>query len=167
MDEVVSKHHADGTPAVFVTNKLVVIAPRSNPARIHSVADLATNGVKVVLAAAGVPAGDYARQMFEGLGIGKDVAHNVVSNEIDDKSVVAKVLLGDADAGVVYVTDLTPDVQSKVTAIQIPAHDNVIASYPIAPVTGGDNLADGRLFVRFVLSAEGRRVLDAAGFGSP
>ncbi|MDP9227302.1 MAG: molybdate ABC transporter substrate-binding protein, partial [Actinomycetota bacterium] len=157
MTTVTSSQLATGPPQEFATNRLVIITPRSNPAGIKTPRDLARPGVKLVLAAPGVPAGDYARQMFDNLGIRQAAERNVVSNEVDDKSVVSKVLLGDADAGIVYVTDLTPDVRPRLTAVRIPRSDNIVARYPIAMLKNGSNSAGGRLFMQLVLSPAGKK----------
>ena len=135
----------------------------SNPAGTSSVADLARPGVKLVLAAEGVPAGDYARQILANAGIARQALANVVSNEVDVKGVLQKVASGDADAGIVYVTDLTPDVASSVKGITIPGNLNVIAIYPIALVDGSRDSALASRFVRYVLGP-GVRVLNRFGF---
>ena len=99
--------------ADFVQNKLVVITPPDNPADITSLEDLAEPGVQVVLAAEGVPVGDYARQALESAGLTDAVLANVVSNEEDDASVVAKITAGEADAAIVYVSDVTSAVAPR------------------------------------------------------
>jgi len=119
--------------------------------------------VKLVLAAAGVPAGDYARAILQNAGVSKAALANVVSNEEDDQSVVAKVLSGDADAGIVYVTDLTPDTSGKVTLVSIPVALNVIATYPIAVVTGSQEVNLAKRFVDYVLG-DGQQTLAQYGF---
>jgi molybdate transport system substrate-binding protein len=101
------------------------------------------------------------------LGIRESAAKNVVSNEVDDKGVVSKVLFGDADAGIVYVTDLTPDVSSKLDIVRIPKQDNVIAHYPIIAMKNGAQQYSGRRFVRLVMSVKGQRILRGFGFGPP
>ena len=128
--------------ADFATNQLVIITPSDDPANIGSVDDLANEGVQVVLAAEGVPVGDYAREMLDNAGISKDVLANVVSNEPDDASVVAKVSSGEADAGIVYTSDITT---ADVGSVAVPADINVIATYPIAVVTGATAIRSGHL----------------------
>ncbi len=157
-----------GTPGVsdradFAKNRLVVVVPASDPAGITSVDDLGDSGVKLVLAAEGVPAGDYAREALDNAGISGRALANVVSNEIDVRGVLQKVASGDADAGIVYVTDVTPDVAAKVTAIPIPDDVNVIATYPIAVVDGAAAGDLATQFVRYVLGP-GQLVLRWAGF---
>ena len=147
----------------FVTNRLILVVPAANPAGIRSLDDLARSGVKLVLAAAGVPAGDYARQVLANAGIAQQALANVVSNEVDVKGVLQKVASGDADAGIVYVTDLTPDVENSVEGITIPGHLNVVATYPIAVVDGSQDPALAGQFVRYV-QGPGLRVLNQFGF---
>ena len=154
-------------PQLFATNRLVIITPKTGSARIQTPVDLGDPGIKLVLAAPGVPAGDYAREILDNLGIRKAAEKNVVSNEVDDKGVVSKVLLGDADAGIVYVTDLTSDVSSKLDVVRIPKQDNVIAHYPIIALKNGAQQYSGRRFVRLVMSARGQRILRGFGFGPP
>lgn len=148
-------------PRDFATNRLVVIVPRNDPAGIHSPADLARPGVEVVLAAPKVPAGHYARAVLGKLGIAGSV--HVVSNEQDVEGVVSKVRLGEADAGICYVTDVTSKVAPQVRKIAIGPKANVVATYQIAAVSSVPAAAD---FVRFVDSA-GLRVLARYGFGAP
>lgn len=161
-----------GTPAVFARNRLVVIVPAANPAAIASPRDLAKPGVKLDLAAPAVPVGNYAREAFAkmarnpsfGSGFAAAVAKNVVSNESDVKQVLAKVQLGEVDAGVVYETDVTPSVRAAVKEIAIPDQFNVIAEYPIAVVSGAPNPAGARAFIAYVLSPAGQAVLARYGF---
>ncbi|MFB3737732.1 MAG: molybdate ABC transporter substrate-binding protein [Candidatus Velamenicoccus archaeovorus] len=150
----------------FARNELAIIVPEGDPAGISGLADLAEPGVKLVLAAQGVPAGDYARQLFDRAGIADAALANVVSNEEDVKGVLTKVLSGDADAGIVYVTDVTPDVADRVTTIQIPHDVNVIATYPIAVVTGSKEADLAQRFVDDVLG-DGQRILARYGFLPP
>jgi molybdate transport system substrate-binding protein len=146
----------------FARNRLVVVVPSTNPAHIHSIGDLAHPGVKLVLAAPGVPAGDYARVILRNAGILKAALANVVSNEIDVRSVLAKLASGDADAGIVYVTDAATG-GTGIVAIPIPAKLNVTATYPIAVVRGAPDAATASAFVRFVLGP-GQVTLRQAGF---
>jgi molybdate transport system substrate-binding protein len=151
----------------FARNRLVIIVPPDDPAKIESLADLGNDGVKLVLAAEGVPAGDYAREALRAAGVGATAEANVVSNEQDDKAVVQKVLLGEADAGIVYRTDLTADVASQVKAISIPEQQNVIATYAIAAVAGRPSIATARAFVDYVTGPAGQRTLRAFDFLPP
>lgn len=172
MDRLVSAGLiAAGTRADFATNRLVVILPPDNPAGLVSLVDLARPRLKLVLADASVPAGKYARQILENLGqdpvygprFSEKVLSNVVSNETDVEVVVTKVQLGEADAGIVYVSDSVafPDLKT----IAIPAHFNVIAKYPIASLAASPQPALASAFVADVLSPEGQAVLKKWGFG--
>jgi molybdate transport system substrate-binding protein len=152
-------------PQVFATNKLVLIVPRANPAGIHSVPDLARDGVKLVVGAEGVPIGDYTRKVLENMGASQ-VLRNVVSDEDDVKGVVSKVTLGEADAGFVYATDVKP-VADKVTALELSDEAQARVEYPIAVVRGTDDEQAARSFVEALLGAEGRQALSQAGFGLP
>jgi len=147
--------------SVFARNRLVVIAPKDST-RVAAFADLAVPGVKLVVAAASVPAGKYARQALDQGGL-HAALRNIVSNEVDVKSVVQKVVLGEADAGIVYATDVTPTVAARVRTVPIPDAYNVIASYPIARVKGTRYEALAGAFEAYVLGP-GQDALRAAGF---
>ncbi|MFN2594652.1 MAG: molybdate ABC transporter substrate-binding protein [Actinomycetota bacterium] len=166
MGTVAQAHKIYGHPTQFATNRLEVITPTDNPGGISSIQDLARPGVTVVLAASGVPSGDYARQIFVKLGIYEAVTANVVSNELDDQSVVSKVRLGEADAGIVYVSDLSGGANGQVRPVPIPKSSNVVAKYEIAPLKDASYLLGGRLFEEFVLSTQGQAVLRKYGFGA-
>ena len=162
MSSVVEKGQVDGEPAVFARNRLVAIVPRTNPARIGRLEDLGRRGTKIVLAAEVVPVGKYSREALGKLagaeGYPEDYDHrvlaNVVSQEENVKSVVAKVQLGEADAGVCYLTDVTPQIKPNVKEITIPPALNTQADYPIA-TTKGSNAAGGQAFTNFVLAPAG------------
>jgi molybdate transport system substrate-binding protein len=148
----------------FARNVLVVIVPAGDPAGIVAVDGLGERGIKLVLAAEGVPVGDYAREMVANAGIADEALANVVSNEDDVKGVVQKVALGEADAGIVYRTDVTPSVAEDLDAIDVPDDVNVVAVYPIAALAGASEHARG--FVEYVLGP-GQDTLRAAGFLPP
>lgn len=162
----------DRDPAIFARNQLIVIMPRSNPARIGRLQDLAGRGIKLVLAGEAVPAGKYSRDILQNLSqvdgypsnFQSRVLANVVSNEETVKGVVTKVQLGEADVGMVYRTDVTPELRRFVTVLEIPEAQNVLASYPIATVRGSSNAEGGRAFVAFVLSPEGQGIMRQHGF---
>ena len=153
-------------PRVFATNRLIVIVPRANPGRIGSVNDLRRRGVKLVIGTRTVPVGMYARLALARLGIARDVLRNVVSEESDVRGVVAKVALGQADAGFVYATDARV-AAGKVRAIRLPARAQPTVRYEIAVVATSPRRAAAHAFVRRVLSQAGRRELLRAGFGVP
>ncbi|MGH3001705.1 MAG: molybdate ABC transporter substrate-binding protein [Gaiellaceae bacterium] len=152
-------------PRVFATNRLVLIVPRSNPAHIHSVYDLRRRGVKLVVGARGVPVGDYTRKLLADLRL-SSVSRQVVSYEDDVKLVVAKVALGEADAGIAYRTDVKP-ARGKVLSIALPARAQPVVKYELCVVHGARHPGLAASFVRKVLGSRGRRVLRAAGFGLP
>jgi molybdate transport system substrate-binding protein len=155
---------------IFVTNRLLVILPASNPANVQLLEDLARPGIKLILAAEEVPAGKYARQILSNLdgdpALSPDfsarVLANVVSNETDARQVVAKVQLGEGDAGIVYVSDAVaaPDLLT----LSIPDEYNVVAQYPIAVLASAPEAELAAAFVDYVLSAEGQAVLQKWGF---
>jgi molybdate transport system substrate-binding protein len=153
-------------PAVFATNRLVILVPRSNPARIGSAYDLRRSGVKLVVGDPSVPIGSYTRQILDTLGITSEVLKNVVSQETDVKGIVAKVALGEADAGFVYVTDAKA-VASKTKTIPLPTWAQPPIRYEIAVVSSTSRAKAARAFVAKVLSKRGRALLAAAGFGLP
>jgi molybdate transport system substrate-binding protein len=156
---------------VFARNRLVVIVPRSNPGRIKRLEDLARPGTKLVVAAAAVPAGRYTREALRKLAAApgfpaeydRRALANVVSEEENVKSVAAKVQLGEADAGLVYRSDVTPAVSEQVRVFDIPDRFNVIASYPIALLASSRNGGTARRFLELVLSDEGQGVLQRHG----
>jgi len=172
MSAVQDSGYLAGTPTTFVTNRLVVIVPRSNPGQIERLEDLARHGTRIVLAADRVPAGRYARQVLLNLSqrsgfesnFAQRVLADVVSNESNVRSVATKVQLGEADAGIVYVSDVTPAIAARVRRIDIPDADNVIAHYPLALLRRARHPDAGRSFIGLVLSPEGQRVLTRNGF---
>jgi molybdate transport system substrate-binding protein len=153
-------------PQVFAKNRLVVLVPRANPAGIHSVYDLRRKGLKVVIGDKSVPIGSYTRQILDTLGITNDVLANVVSQETDVKGIVAKVALGEADAGFVYFTD-SRSVAKQSKTIGLPAWAQPPIRYEIAVVRSTKRAAAARAFVARVLSKRGRLALKRAGFGLP
>lgn len=163
MDDV-AEHGAGVTiRADFARNELIVITPADDPAGIARIEDLAAPGVQLVLAAEGVPAGDYARAVLENAGIREAALANLVSNEEDVKAVVQKVALGEADAGVVYRTDETGAVAADLRTIEIPDGINVVATYPIGVHADSEAPDLAAAFVDFVLG-EGRMTLGRLGF---
>ena len=161
-----------GQPQIFARNLLVVVVPAKNPAGIHTLQDLAKPNIKLVLTNKEVPVGNYARQALEkmsqdpafGTDFSKRVLANLVSEETNVRQVASKVQLGEADAGIVYSTDVTPTIRDAVRVIQIPPELNVIAKYPIAVVKGANNEAGARAFITYVLSPAGQAILVRHGF---
>jgi molybdate transport system substrate-binding protein len=171
MDMVIAANLAiQEAPKNFLTNKLIVILPANNPGNVQTLQDLARPGLKLVLAAKTVPVGKYALQALDRMSkdpsFGADfkikVLANVVSEENDVKQVVAKVQLGEADAGIVYCSDSIAAPELK--TIEIPVNLNIIATYPIAAMTNAlqPELASG--FIAYVLSADGQAVLKKWSF---
>ena len=152
-------------PIVFARNRLVVIVPRANPANIRSVFDLKKPGVKLVIGDASVPVGSYTRTVLANMGL-TSVLSNVVSQETDVRSVLVKVVLGEADAGFVYRTDALT-VPGKVRTITIPAWAQPKQSYEIAVLKSTSNRSAAVLFVNKVMSKRGQTVLRKAGFLAP
>jgi molybdate transport system substrate-binding protein len=161
-------------PTIFTHNKLVVITPANNPAGLNSLQDLTKPNLKLVLAGPEVPVGRYTRQSLEKLSrpqmfgamFQTYVQQNVVSEEDTVKGVVAKVQLGEADAGIVYASDVTPAVADAMRVIEIPNEYNIIANYPIAVITDSAKPKLAQQFVDFVLSPAGQKIMTEYGFQS-
>src|SRR5512132_2299830 len=151
-----------GTPQNFASNLLQVVVEKGNPKGVKALEDLANPDLKVVLAAPDVPAGKYAQQALEKAG----VTVKPVSQEDNVKAVVTKVSLGEADAGIVYVTDVTAG-GDKVQGVDIPREQNVVATYPIATVKAGKAQDKVQAFMDLVLSDQGQQVLSKYGFLPP
>jgi len=150
-------------PVVFTRNTLVVVVPRSNPAGIRSVYDLTKRGLKLVVAAPGVPVGSYTLQVLKNMNLSARVQNNIVSQETDVREVLSKVALGEADAGFVYSTD-AKTVSTRVKTIKVPAWAQPKVQYGICVVTASAHKADAQAFVKRVLSKSGQAKLLAAGF---
>lgn len=183
-DVYASANEAQYTPLVeqklvaagqaFARNRLTVIAPRNNP-RVATLTDLARPGVKLVIADRAVPVGDSTRRMLaaiDGAGTsGKDfsarVLKNVVSEEPNVRQVALKVGLGEADAAVVYATDVTPTLRPLVRVIPLPTRFNQSARYPLGTVQSSRNPDAARAFVAYVLSPDGQKILRKWGFQAP
>jgi molybdate transport system substrate-binding protein len=173
MRRVTNAGLADGTPTLFAKNRIVLITPKGNPARIDGLPSITRPGVKLVLAEAAEPVGRYAREAFAnmaGHGYPRDYARtverNVVSNEMNEKAVVAKIALGEGDAGVVYATDIIPEIAAQVNVFPFPSGVTPDILYPIVVLKHAQDLAAARAFVSFILG-DGRRFLKARGFLAP
>jgi molybdate transport system substrate-binding protein len=171
MDNLVtSSLVAADSSRVFLNNSLLVILPAANPANIQTLQDLATPGIKLVLADTTVPAGKYARQILANMDadpafsptFSARVLANLVSNETNVKQVLAKVQLGEADAGIVYVSDAVAAPELK--TIEIPAALNVIAKYPLAVLSNAPQPDLAAKFIDYVLSSDGQAILQKWGF---
>lgn len=162
-----------GEPVYFLTNSLVVIVPADNPAGIETLADLAAEGVRFISAAPGVPIRTFTEQLLAkaaadpayGASFRGAVMGNLVSEEANVRQLAAKVALGEADAGIVYKSDVTADIAGQVGVVAIPEAVNVVAVYPIAVVDDSENIEIAQAFIDLVLSAEGQQILARWGFG--
>jgi molybdate transport system substrate-binding protein len=160
------------TLQTFVKNRLVAIFPQGNPANLKELKDLAKPGLKLVLAAKEVPVGQYALDFLDkamadpafGSAYKEGVLANVVSYEENVKSVLSKVALGEADAGIVYTSDISGKDAGKVGRIDIPDALNVIATYPIAPLKTSKNPEFAQDFINLILSQEGQKILAKYNF---
>jgi molybdate transport system substrate-binding protein len=164
-----------GWSTVFARNQLVVVVPRSNPGLIRRVSDLGRPGVKVVLAGGQVPAGAYSRlalhQLAAAPGFPTDferrVLSNLVSEEENVRAVAAKVQLREADAGIIYRTDVGAAIASQVRVLDLPECCNPIAEYPVAAVKGGQSQL-AQAFIALLHSESGQQLLAERGFlGAP
>jgi molybdate transport system substrate-binding protein len=160
-----------GDPVTFVRNRLAIVTPADNPAAIAAPADLSKRGVRLVLAQPEVPAGRYAREAVCAMGANTSdygenfvarVAANLVSEEEDVRDALAKVQLGEADAGIVYVSDAAA-AGDQVQVIPIPDDVNILAAYPVAAVAGGDESL-AAAFIAYLLGSEGQATLQDYGF---
>src|SRR5262245_28884674 len=149
-------------PVVFATNLLTIIVAPGNPLGITGVADLSNPDLNVVVCAPEVPCGNYASQIFTAAG----VAVTPVSLEQNVRGVVTKVTAGEADAGIVYVTDVIA-AGDAADMVDIPADINVIAEYPIASVAASQNAEVDEAFIEFLTGPEGQAILAEYGFGGP
>lgn len=173
MDAVVAAGRVvHGNARTFAQNRLIVVYPQANPAGLKELKGLAKPGIKLVLAAREVPVGQYALDFLDkavqetdlGQAYKDGVLGNVVSFENNVKTVLTKVLLGEADAGIVYTSDITGDAADKVGRLDIPDALNVIATYPIAVIADSKQVELAQAFVDLVLSADGQEVLAKYGF---
>lgn len=149
-------------PVVFTANRLVVAVAHGNPQDIRSVGGLERSGLRVVMAAAGVPVGDYTRKVLKRLGL-SDLVDKAVSQETDVREVLAKVVLGEADAGFVYATD-AKTVKGKVSLVGIPSSAQPQVLYAAAAVKSSEHLRAAKAWVRRLRSKSAQKKLRAAGF---
>jgi molybdate transport system substrate-binding protein len=162
MEKLTAASLVAGAAVDFATNVLEIAVPPTNPAAVRSFADLARPGTKTVICASVVPCGAATVAVEKSTG----VALSPVSEENSVTDVLGKVSSGEADAGVVYVTDVKA-AGSSVRGIAIPRAKQTVNTYPIAVLTGAANPTTARAFDRFVTGSVGRSVLAAAGFGAP
>jgi molybdate transport system substrate-binding protein len=162
MESVVAAGATDGRPTAFASNRLVLVVPDDNPARIHSVADLDKRGVDYVVCVPSAPCGHIAVAALDEAGIDAPAA----SEEADVKAVLSKVMLGEADAGLVYSTDAL-DAGESVRTFEISSSPATTTRYFVAALRDAASPELARDWVDLVLSKRGQKVLADAGFGSP
>jgi molybdate transport system substrate-binding protein len=163
-----------GSPRTFARNRLALIVPSDNPAAINGLRDLAAPGLRLVIAAPDVPVRTYTETLLNRLAIDPDYGEayraafmaNVVSEEQNVRQVAAKIALGEGDAGIVYSSDVTPDIADQVIALPIPDALNTTARYPIAITDDTPNPELARAFVAYVLSEAGQTTLERWNFVS-
>jgi molybdate transport system substrate-binding protein len=161
MQKAVDAGLVAGSPSIFAHNRLEIVVDAGNPKHIAGLSDLARSGLVVVLCAPVVPCGRYAAQALQKAGVGVKPA----SQETDVKAVVSKVALGEADAGIVYVTDIKA-ADAAVQGIEIPVGQNVVADYPVAILKDSQNTPLAKAFVAYLLGA-GQQSLARYGFTGP
>ncbi len=162
MQKAVDGGVVSGEPQLFATNTLEIVVAEGNPAGVSSLADLTRSDLKVVVCAAQVPCGAATAKVAEAAG----VSLSPVSEESSVTDVLAKVTSGQADAGLVYVTDIAR-AGSAVEGVAFDQASAAVNRYPIATVEGGSNPVLAAAFSSFVLGEKGRAALAAAGFGAP
>lgn len=161
MDRLARAGRLASPPRIFATNRLAIAVAAGNPRQIRGLSDLSRPGLVVVLAAPQVPAGRYAAEVLSRAGV------RVRPSSLEENvgAVVTKVALGEADAGLVYVTDIAG--KKGVAGVDIPAGQNVVARYPVALLKDAAHADAGQRFVDRLLSAEGQRILRDHGFSPP
>jgi molybdate transport system substrate-binding protein len=162
MDVVAAAGNLAGEPAVFASNRLMIAVEPGNPFGVTGLEDLAVPGLVLVLPAEDVPAGRYARQALASRGVTVTPA----SLELDVRATMSRVLLGEADAAIVYESDVIAS-GGRVEGVAIPREHNVVATYPIVVLAGARNPTAAEAFVAFVLDAEGQAILADHGFTAP
>lgn len=162
MAKVADEKLLSDTPTIFATNSLEVIVRKGNPLKITSLSDLSSSGLIYVTCAPEVPIGKYAAQVLQKAALTVRPA----SFEPDVKGIVAKVASGEADAGIVYATDINA-TKGATEGVVIPANVNITATYPIASISSSANSAAARAWIAFVTGNEGQAILRAYGFGTP
>ncbi len=158
-----------GTP-IFARNLLVVVLPADNPAGLKDLHDLARPGLRLIVADPAVPAGTYTRTLLAslagdrewGAGFRDALLANVVSEEESVRAVLAKVVLGEADAGFVYASDAVS--QPELVRLELPVEHNPVADYPMAALRASPHAGAASDFITFALSAAGQRILETHGF---
>jgi molybdate transport system substrate-binding protein len=173
MEAIVADGRVDSnTPQPFAGNKLVVVLTKENPAQIGNLEDLARPGLRLVIADAAAPVGAYTMQFLDraaqdaslGETFRSGFLENIVSLEENVRSVLGKVVLGEADAGIVYTTDYATVKDEGAHSLEIPESMNITASYVVAPINDGEQVELAKAFIEFILSPQGQAVLEKYGF---
>jgi molybdate transport system substrate-binding protein len=162
MEKAVQAGLLAGDPVNFASNTLTIAVAPGNPKKIASFKDLTQQGLNVVVCAPQVPCGSATQKVEQATG----VTLNPVSEESSVSDVLNKVTTGQADAGIVYVTDAI-GAGDKVAAVAFPEAAGAVNTYPIAVLKGSKNSELARKFVDLVIGESGQKVLDAAGFAKP
>ncbi|MCC6442148.1 MAG: molybdate ABC transporter substrate-binding protein [Armatimonadetes bacterium] len=173
--QALQKQHMALKPRVFARNRVCVIVPKANRARIRTLADLARPGIRIVAGHENLPIGKYMVKILDkmdrsgqfGSGFKDRVLKNIASRELNVKQIVAKIGMDDFDAGFAFVTDITPAVRKNATLLSVPAALNIIAAYPIAVSKTAPAPALAQEFVKLVVSPQGQRILKRYGFLKP
>jgi len=151
-----------GTPETFATNTMVLATPADNPAGVKAFSDLDKSSVKYVMCVPTAPCGIVGQALLDQ----DHITGKPVSQEVDVKSVLAKLTEGEADAGLVYVTDATA-AGEQVQTVPIPGAAKQVTSYPIVTLTQSKDSDLAQQFVDMVTGSTGQQVLQKAGFGTP
>jgi molybdate transport system substrate-binding protein len=151
---------------LFAANQLTIVVPADNPGQVSSVVDLGNPGLSLLMAVQGVPVRDYADMIIKTLpeSTQKHIYANLVSEESTVRQIATKIALGEADAGIVYTSDITPEIAGRVELIRIPDEENIIATYPIAVIAESGDRQAAVAFVTFVHSPTAQKILAKWGF---
>lgn len=160
------------TVTPFLGNSLALVVPVDNPANITGLADLANPGVKLVIGTKDVPFGDYTRQMLEKMAADPEygeayrdaVMANVITEETAVSNVMPKLILGEADAAIVYKSDVLKGDRDKLKRLDIPSEYNVMATYPLGILAESSHRAEAESFIAFVRGPDGSAILEEYGF---